>query len=199
MENKNKLNVEIKWIEGYEGLYFIDTLGNIVSVPRIEGRYIHNKYNVMKTKIKNNGYVEVSLMRDGKMKTVLLHRVIAKAFIPNPDNLPWVNHKNGIKSDNRIENLEWCTVSQNTKHAFDNNLGNSKINALKALEKYNALNSYNRIVLSKDGKEYEFKSATEAGKFLNTTNNEITRAIRKQQRCKGYYVFGEKPKANGEA
>lgn len=199
MENKNKLNVEIKWIEGYEGLYFIDTLGNIVSVPRIEGRYIHNKYNVMKTKTKNNGYVEVSLMRDGKMKTVLLHRVIAKAFIPNPDNLPWVNHKNGIKSDNRIENLEWCTVSQNTKHAFDNNLGNSKINALKALEKYNALNSYNRIVLSKDGKEYEFKSATEAGKFLNTTNNEITRAIRKQQRCKGYYVFGEKPKANGEA
>lgn len=199
MENKNKLNVEIKWIEGYEGLYFVDTLGNIVSVPRIEGRYIHNKYNVMKTKTKNNGYVEVTLMRDGKMKTVLLHRVIAKAFIPNPDNLPWVNHKNGIKSDNRIENLEWCTVSQNTKHAFDNNLGNSKINALKALEKYNALNSYNRIVLSKDGKEYEFKSTTEAGKFLNTTNNEITRAIRKQQRCKGYYVFGEKPKANGEA
>ena len=199
MENKNKLNVEIKWIEGYEGLYFVDTLGNIVSVPRIEGRYIHNKYNVMKTKTKNNGYVEVTLMRDGKMKTVLLHRIIAKAFIPNPDNLPWVNHKNGIKSDNRIENLEWCTVSQNTKHAFDNNLGNSKINALKALEKYNALNSYNRIVLSKDGKEYEFKSTTEAGKFLNTTNNEITRAIRKQQRCKGYYVFGEKPKANGEA
>ena len=45
----------------------------------------------------------------------------------------------------------------------------------------------------------KFKSTTEAGKFLNTTNNEITRAIRKQQRCKGYYVFGEKPKANGEA
>ena len=199
MENKNELNVEFKWIEGYEGLYFIDTLGNVVSVPRIEGRFIHNKYNILKTRINRLGYVQLSLMKNGKMKTHLLHRIIAKAFVSNPNNYNVINHKNGIKSDNRIENLEWVTKAQNTKHAFDNNLGNLKISSLNALEKYNALNAYNKIILSKDGKEYEFKSTTEAGKFLNTTNNEITRAIRKQQRCKGYYVFGEKPKANGEA
>ena len=97
MANYNKLGVEIKWIENYEGLYLIDNLGNVISVPKIEGRYIRNKYNVLKPKINKYGYVEITLGKDGKMKTFLLHRLIAKAFIDNPDNFPEVNHKKRYK------------------------------------------------------------------------------------------------------
>ena len=191
---------EVKFVDGYEGLYLIDNLGNVISVPKIEGRYIRNKYNILATKVNKYGYVEVTLVKDSKMKTHLLHRLIAKAFVPNPNNYDVVYHKNGIKNDNRIENLEWCTVSQNTKHAYNNNLNDSQIKALGALAKVNEQNMYVKVVLSKDGEEISFKSTREAAEFLNTKKDEITRAIRKGQRHKGYYVYGEKPTiANGEA
>lgn len=194
----NELNLEIRWVTGYEGLYLVDNIGNVISVPKKEGKNIHNKYNILKHSIKN-GYEVVGLSKNGKIKTLLVHRIIAKAFIPNPQNYKIVNHKNGIKTDNRISNLEWCTVSQNTRHAYDNNLSDFKNIALKSLSKYNEIQSYKKIILVKGNKEYSFGSTKEASEFLKTKQNEITRAIRKKQRHKGYYVFGEKSKANGEA
>lgn len=102
-------------IVGFEGLYSVSSRGNIYSYKNYKdcGR-------IMKQYIRKNGYCEIGLSKDKKRKTYLVHRIVAKAFIPNPDNLPEVNHKNGIKSDNNVDNLEWVTSSQNQIHAIKN-------------------------------------------------------------------------------
>lgn len=191
--------VIVKNVLNYEGLYMIDNLGNVISLPKVQGRYVHNKYKVLNKKLNREGYYEVTLSKEGKLKTYLLHRLLAKHFINNPNNYEEVNHINGIKMDNRLENLEWCSISYNTKHAFNNNLSGFRDSCLKSLALYNAIHSYNKIFLYKDGIEKEFNSAKEAGKFLNTDSNNITSAIRKNQKCKGWICKGIKPcTANGE-
>lgn len=73
----------------------------------------------MALKESNFGYLRIGLRRNTKQKFVLVHRLVACAYIPNPKNKPQVNHKNGNKKDNRVENLEWVTASENHRHAFD--------------------------------------------------------------------------------
>jgi hypothetical protein len=77
-----------------------------------------------------DGYQRVQLYDHGKCEFVGIHRLIAETFLPNPENKPFVNHKNGDKSDNRSENLEWCTQKENIRHAWDNGLSKSHLNRL---------------------------------------------------------------------
>ena len=81
-------------------------------------------YKIQKSKL---GYCQVQKTINGKRKTLLIHRLVAKAFIPNPDNLPEVNHKDGNKANNQSFNLEWCTRRQNAKHAVDSGLWHKKL------------------------------------------------------------------------
>lgn len=112
-------------IKGYEGKYKISNLGKVKSLDRItiyfnkskrnwEGRILKN---VVKHK-KDNSYLHVTLFDKGSRKIYLVHRLVAQAFIPNLNNLPQVNHKNGIKYDNKVENLEWITAKGNSNHAY---------------------------------------------------------------------------------
>jgi hypothetical protein len=112
----------MKDLPGYEGLYAATRGGRIWSHPRAWGSDGHFKHSgkFLKPKKNNRGYLYVSLRCGGKTRYVLVHRLVASAFIPNPSKHPVVNHKNFVTTDNEVENLEWCTYSENGKHAFNN-------------------------------------------------------------------------------
>lgn len=108
-----------KDIPNYEGYYQASTEGRIRSVDRIRIDNYHLKGRVLKNNKLKDGYKQVLLMVDNKKDYEKVHRLVAQTFIPNPDNKPQVNHKNGNKGDNRVENLEWVTRSENMIHAYD--------------------------------------------------------------------------------
>ena len=108
-------------IKGYENLYAVTKNGDIWSYPKTNKYTRHLKGNFLK-KVLDNGYLYVSLHKNGKQKKISVHKLVAQSYLLNPNNLPQVNHKNGIKTDNRAENLEWVTAKQNTQHAWDNGL-----------------------------------------------------------------------------
>lgn len=124
-----------KTIKGYEGLYEVSSKGIIKSLKRSVGMGSRLEDRIRKQKIEK-GYATVGLCFKGKVKFFLVHRLVAEVFIPNPQNLPQVNHKDGDKLNNSVENLEWCDPSYNQVHARKNKLqGGEKSNTAKLTER----------------------------------------------------------------
>ena len=115
-----------KDIVGYEGYYQVSNKGRIKSIERKiarnDGKFNYIKSKILRCKKVGSDYLGVILCKNGEKLTKTIHRLVAEAFIPNPKDKPDVNHKDGIKRNNAVSNLEWVTKKENSRHAFINKL-----------------------------------------------------------------------------
>lgn len=122
----NQLEEDWKEIKGYEGKYLISSLGRVYILERkikdSKGRFRSLKGKIAKQATSLNGYKFVGLTSNNVRKIHYIHRLVSEHFIEREKNKEWVNHIDGDKTNNNIDNLEWCTPSENIKHAYDNNL-----------------------------------------------------------------------------
>lgn len=164
--------MEEEWrpVKGYEGLYEVSNMGRVKSLH-------YGKRRILKQSVLPNGYMKVVLNKDGTANMKTVHRLVATAFIRNPNNYGVVNHKDGNKKNNTVDNLEWCTRSYNTKHAYHNRL-------------MSADSCKKSIILYKKYGEYE--SITEASEALGVAFGSLSRAIRKSQSINGFIGVIEK-------
>lgn len=169
-------DIEIwKPVVGYEEQYEVSSNGVVKRIDKMlvtaSGLTI-KKGRTLKTRINNSGYLEVRLSKNDKVLTTFVHILLAKAFIANPLNKPEVNHLNGNKSDNRIENLEWSTRMENMQHA-------SRMGLLKR--------TYKQVIDNCTGRTYisSYEAALDL-KIEHTTLKNYLNGNRKNQTCLEY-------------
>ena len=173
----------LKYIPGYENLYSIDTNGNVYS-------HISNKY--LKPNVLNTGYVTVQLFKNKKGKRLLIHRLVAKTFIPNPNNLPQINHKDENKQNNNVKNLEWCTAKYNMNFGIASKTRHSNIDystqKRKEIAIINGRKCSKPILQIKNNKIIgKFKSGAEASRKTNTNHSHLLECCNgKRHTANGY-------------
>lgn len=178
-----------KDITGYEGLYQVSNLGRVKSL-----NYRHTKEEkLLQLTLNKKGYLTVTLCKD-KSKTVQVHRLVASVFIPNVNNKPCINHLNGQKDDNRVENLEWCTHKENNIHAWENGLNRLTEDGRKRLSEAHKgkCNSIKRKVdqYTLNGEYIKtWSSISEASKELKIHLSHICHCCREQRNMAGGYIW----------
>jgi len=178
-----------KDIKGYEGKYQVSNFGRVKSVERFrvgnKGAKTLVPERIRIQSVKSNGYNEVTLWSNAKNINAKVHRLVAVAFIDNSDNKPTVNHKNGIKTDNRVENLEWATRSENSQHSWDNWMQRSVL-----LGKNGGLHPASIAVIKMDSNNNElrkYNSVIEASLDVGCSSTHICSCCKgKYETAKGY-------------
>lgn len=176
--------VEIwKDITGYEGIYQVSNYGNIKSLSRKIGAVL--KKDRIMIPAMNNGYCQLVLEnKEGKRKLHRVHRVVAQMFLPNPENKSQVNHKNGIRNDNHVSNLEWCTPSENLFHSYQK-LNRKPPTSLKAM--FGKVNPMSKPIVCSNGKQYD--CINDAARDLKVFAANISKVLNNERFHTGGYKF----------
>ena len=176
-----------KDVQGYEGLYQVSNMGRVKSlgrfVDRLASGHCWQKERILKLHKKHNGYLGVILLKDGKAKNFKVHRLVALAFIPNPENKTEVDHINAIKTDNSINNLRWASHKENMNNSLT-------IDFLFSIAKSGKNHPRARAIRNIDTKEI-FDTIEQASKRYSISHSAIIYAIKNNGRsagCKWEYV-----------
>lgn len=163
-----------KEVEGTEGKIQVSNEGRVRSLLR-------GTPYILKTQTDNKGYLRLRVTVNREKLSFKVHRIVAKAFIPNPDNLPQVNHIDGNKHNNAVSNLEWISNYDNAQHAINNGLWNKVFE----VQKKNNVAQRKKIIAIKDNEIIHFASICEAQRFFNSRH--ISDVLKgKRQTVKGY-------------
>lgn len=163
-----------KDIPNYEGEYQISNLGRVKSF-RKSSKYGSPKEYFLKPTTRDNGYCNVTLYGKNGRHKFLVHRLVAQAFIPNPNNLPQVNHKDENPMNNEVDNLEWCT------NEYNNAYGTARIRMVET-------KSHPIEQIALDGKVVAiYRSTRIASELLGINRGTLKDAVRKNVHCKGYF------------
>ena len=119
-----------KDVVGFEGLYKVSNKGNVYSVGRRDLRGNRRRGRMLKPKYNGSGYLTVNMYKNGKPKTRTVHRLVAETFLPNPNDLPQVNHRDEDKDNNNVENLEWCDSKYNINYGTRTERLSKKVRAV---------------------------------------------------------------------
>lgn len=198
-----------KDIQGYEGLYQVSNLGRVKSLGRfIESRLkgvdkVWKAERILKTCKRTNGYIGVGLRKNGKGKNFNIHRLVAIAFIPNPDNLPQIDHINADKTNNNVNNLRWVTAKENVRNPLNmahligkNNpfYGKKHTDASKLkmrknhVSYYGASNPASRKVRNIETNEI-FLTVKSAGQKYGVSDNSIRNSIKRKHKSAGGSMY----------
>lgn len=168
-----------KEIKNYEGIYQVSNAGFVRRILAKNGKKIER---ILKNKKKKSGYLFVCLSRNNEQKYFHIHRLVADAFLLNPQKKPCVNHKDMNKENNHVSNLEWVTIHENNIHARKNKTfklpDNRGIKNCCSIQTAQILN--NKIV-------YVWENSVFASRHYNISNSALNRAIRKNTKCIGFY------------
>ncbi|AKQ08395.1 HNH endonuclease [Bacillus phage PBC2] len=170
-----------KDVVGYEGIYEVSNNGDIRTK---EGKTTYTKRHgvrvwkqrVLSQKIDSQNSCRVNLWRDGSYKTYLVHRLVAEAFIPKVESKEFINHKDGSRLNNHVDNLEWCDYVENNNHAFDNGLMST--------------NHSIKLIKIDSGEEIVFRSKSKASEFLGRNSKYISTLLRRgKTEVDGYKII----------
>ena len=172
---KKEIIEEWRNIIGFEGLYQVSNLGRVKS---LKDRYNNPREIIMKQNLMKDGYYQIGLWKNSKVKNYFVHRLVAIAFIPNPDNLPFINHIDEDKTNNCVDNLEWCTASYNNVYG-------------------NRIEKYSKPILQFDlegNLVNEFPSIKEAERQTGFKNPNICNCLKGKRKTCGGFIWKYKKK-----